>query len=54
MMDANGQPLSHAYAYYSSGDEGGLVEEYGPGVPYAHGQVQQHQYTMQGPSEFFI
>lgn len=49
MMDASGQPIGHAYGYYSSGDEGGLVEEYGPGVPYAHGQVQ-HQYTMQGPS----
>ena len=46
MMDANGQPMGHAYAYYSSGGE----EDYAAtGVPYG-GQVQ-HQYVMQNTSE---
>lgn len=44
-MDANGQPIGHAYAYYSSGEE----DYTGAGVSYG-GQVQ-HQYVMQNPSK---
>ncbi|KAG8867993.1 hypothetical protein FRC20_004395 [Serendipita sp. 405] len=45
-MDPNGQAIAHSYAYYSSGDEGPVVEDYSTGVAYAH-QPVQHQYTMQ-------
>ena len=41
-MDQNGQPIGHAYAYYSSGEEDFVAAT---GVAYG-GQVQ-HQYVMQ-------
>lgn len=44
-MDQNGQPIGHAYAYYSSGEE-----DYVAATGVAYGGQVQHQYVMQNPN----
>ncbi|KAG8834352.1 hypothetical protein FRC17_009120, partial [Serendipita sp. 399] len=47
-MDPNNQAIAQSYAYYSSGDEGPVMEDYSTGMTYAHHPSVQHQFTMQG------